>query len=222
MRGIPVLLNEGNSVFRLSDFTDGAGYGGASSYASGDKTRGLRRLYRRFAYAVSEARSGGNSFDSLQGVEQIQRDDPAAQILVIGAGETTYSGNVTYTDVAFAKHVDCICDAHDLPFPDASFDAVLACSILEHVVDPQRCVHEIERVLRPAGYVYAVTPFLQPVHMKGYDFTRFTPLGHRRLFRQFDDIKSGMDSGPERPQPLFCATSSSAFPTGISCSRSCD
>jgi hypothetical protein len=42
----------------------------------------------------------------------------------------------------------------------------------------------------------AVTPFLQPVHMGAYDFTRFTYLRHRRLFRHFDDIQSGMCGGP--------------------------
>lgn len=29
-----------------------------------------------------------------------------------------------------------------------------------------------------------------------YDFSRFTYLGHRRLFRQFDDVQSGMCGGP--------------------------
>jgi hypothetical protein len=42
----------------------------------------------------------------------------------------------------------------------------------------------------------AVTPFLQPVHMGAYDFTRFTYLGHRRLFRFYDDVQSGMCGGP--------------------------
>ena len=74
-------------------------------------------------------------------------------------------------------------NAETLPFPDASFDLVIAVAVLEHVADPFRCVAEMRRVLAPSGHVYAVTPFLQPVHMGAYDFTRFTPIGHRRLFR---------------------------------------
>jgi hypothetical protein len=64
------------------------------------------------------------------------------------------------------------------------------------VCDPQRCVAEIWRVLKPGGFVWSVTPFLQPVHMGAYDFTRFTHLGHRRLFRCFDEVGSGMRGGP--------------------------
>jgi hypothetical protein len=52
------------------------------------------------------------------------------------------------------------------------------------------------RILKPGGFVLANTPFLQPVHMGAYDFTRFTRLGHRRLFRNFDEIASGVSGGP--------------------------
>jgi hypothetical protein len=68
--------------------------------------------------------------------------------------------------------------------------------VLEHVADPCRCVAEIWRVLGEEGLVYAETPFMQQVHLGAYDFTRFTHLGHRRLFRQFDQISSGVTCGP--------------------------
>jgi hypothetical protein len=35
---------------------------------------------------------------------------------------------------------------------------------------------------------------MQQVHLGKYDFTRFTHLGHRRLFRDFDEIESGQVS----------------------------
>lgn len=45
-------------------------------------------------------------------------------------------------------------DACALPFPDASFDAVCAMDLLEHVTEPARLVAEAGRVLRPGGVFF--------------------------------------------------------------------
>jgi SAM-dependent methyltransferase len=100
------------------------------------------------------------------------------------------------SDVSFGPRTSLICDAHDIPFEDRSFDGVIAQAVLEHVVDPYRCCEEIHRVLKEDGVVYAETPFMQQVHGAPYDFTRFTDLGHRRLFRRFEEIDSGAVCGP--------------------------
>ena len=42
-------------------------------------------------------------------------------------------------------------DAYRLPFPDASFDKVVAAEVLEHLQDDGRAFAELERVLRPGG-----------------------------------------------------------------------
>lgn len=195
--GIPVLLNESNSVFRISDYMSArTAYGGASSYAGSlDRRSGLRQLYRRVMFRLNEAPPPTQNYDVRDAVKHILNIEPAAKILVVGAGDTSLGGDVTYTDVAFGRNVACIADAHDLPFEGGEFDACIVCAVLEHVADPYRCVDEIIRVLRHAGYVYAETPFMQPVHMRQHDFTRFTQLGHRRLFRQFDEIQSGICGG---------------------------
>jgi SAM-dependent methyltransferase len=49
------------------------------------------------------------------------------------------------------------CDAQDLPFPDASFDVVVANHMLYHVPEPTRAVAEFARVLRPEGVLLAAT-----------------------------------------------------------------
>lgn len=100
------------------------------------------------------------------------------------------------TDVVIGPRTHVLCDAHDLPFVDGSFDAVVCQAVLGSVVNPERVVAEIHRVLRTDGIVYSETNFLQGVCMGRYDFTRHTHLGHRRLFREFDEISSGVQCGP--------------------------
>lgn len=45
------------------------------------------------------------------------------------------------------------------PYPDASFDVILCCEILEHLVaDPTHMLVEIHRILKPGGSVLITTP----------------------------------------------------------------
>lgn len=199
VNNVPVLINDNNSVFAISDYLSSDSYGGASYGSESEKSSGIRFLYRRFAHAISETgikRSHLGAEDAIAKLcsESTQRP----KILVIGSGDVRYSdaGDFSYSDVAITKGVSLIADAHDLPFANNTFDLVVAVAVLEHVANPQRVVEEIWRVLKPRGYVYAVTPFLQPVHMGAYDFTRFTHLGHRRLFRMFSEEASGLALGP--------------------------
>ena len=43
--------------------------------------------------------------------------------------------------------------AYELPFPDASFDAVFSHALLEHLREPERALREFLRVVRPGGKV---------------------------------------------------------------------
>jgi ubiquinone/menaquinone biosynthesis C-methylase UbiE len=62
-------------------------------------------------------------------------------------------------------------DATALPFPGDSFDSVVSCLMLHHIIDWERAVAEVARVLRPGGTFV------------GYDLTR-TPLAN--LFHRLD------------------------------------
>jgi SAM-dependent methyltransferase len=131
--------------------------------------------------------------------------DPA-HLLVIGAGQqqawlralfARYPNvHVTCCDVDARAAVDLFCDAHELPFQDATFHGVLATAVLEHVLYPERVVAEMGRVLANGGAVYSEIPFMQQVHEGAYDFTRYTLSGHRRLFNQFEELASGVVAGP--------------------------
>jgi SAM-dependent methyltransferase/uncharacterized protein YbaR (Trm112 family) len=196
--GVPVLIADENSVFAIADYMEGAGYAGPSYGREGDAARGWRRGYRRLARWLADAPSSIRHPDEADAMAHVAALRPDPRVLVIGSGGLRLGGpedRVLHTDVAFGPGVDAIADAHDLPFEDGAFDLVIANAVLEHVADPQRCVAEIHRVLDRGGHVYAVTPFLQPVHMGAHDFTRFTPIGHRRLFRHFDEVGAGVALG---------------------------
>lgn len=128
-----------------------------------------------------------------------------ARLLVIGAGSSSPEVaalaadprvELVATDVQPGTDVSVICDAHELPFADGTMDGVMSQWVLEHVVDPERVVREIHRVLKPDGIVYSEVPFMQQVHFGRFDFNRWSPSGHRRLYRWFDEISMSIISGP--------------------------
>lgn len=71
-------------------------------------------------------------------------------------------------------------NALQLPFPDASFDAVCAMDFLEHVEDPARAIAQAARVLRPGGLFFFHTfnrhPLAWLIVIKGVEwFVANTP-----------------------------------------------
>lgn len=185
----PILIHEANSVFRTSDIQ-------TFSFMGMDREPSLgRRLLPTPDSNVASKRN----YKTLA-----QQLPPGACILVIGAAngglgtEAICNANfkIINSDVWPGAVVDIIFDAHDIPFADATFDCVIAQAVLEHVADPFRCAGETQRVLKPEGVVYSETPFMQQVHGAEHDFCRFTYLGHRRLFRFFSEIDSGIVAGP--------------------------
>ena len=51
-----------------------------------------------------------------------------------------------------------LAEAERLPFPDASFAAVLAPDVIEHVADPERAIEEMGRVLQHGAPLFLATP----------------------------------------------------------------
>jgi 2-polyprenyl-3-methyl-5-hydroxy-6-metoxy-1,4-benzoquinol methylase len=58
----------------------------------------------------------------------------------------------------------------EIPASDASFDTVISCETIEHVVEPLKALREIHRVLRPGGRLLLTTPnYLGPMGLyRGY------------------------------------------------------
>ena len=194
VRGIPILIDESKSVFRIQEIIDGGSF-----FAKRPPL--VKQLEQLFPKSVLHPKSAVN----CEWLRELLCVREAPRVLIVGAGKRgegterlmqTESIEFIETDVGLNGATALVCDGHDLPFPDKYFDAVIMQAVLEHVVDPFRCVAEAHRVLKTDGFVYAETPFMQQVHGGRYDFLRFTHLGHRRLFRAFSEIDSGAVCGP--------------------------
>ena len=105
-------------------------------------------------------------------------------LLDCGAGRrNVYYSNVVNLEIVPYDTTDVLGVGEELPFQDASFDAVLSFSVLEHVRDPFRCAREVIRVLKPGGELLCAAPFLQPLH--GYPGHYFN-MSHQGLQSLFE------------------------------------
>lgn len=188
---IPILIDDKASVFAIDDYVN------VDRTTLKPKSLWERQLINLIP-SIHLNLKGKQNYREF--VALLQQRHLRPKVLIVGSSirgrgmEPLFANpalELVETDVAFGADVSIICDAHSLPFADDSFDGVVIQAVLEHVVDPHQCVAEVHRVLKPEGLVYAETPFMQQVHLGRYDFTRFTHLGHRRLFRNFAEVASG-------------------------------
>lgn len=77
-------------------------------------------------------------------------------------------------------------DAYRLPFPDASFDKVVAAEVLEHLPDDARAFAELERVLKPGGKLAVTVPryFPEKVCWALSDAYHEVEGGHVRIYKR--------------------------------------
>ena len=101
--------------------------------------------------------------------------------LNLGAGSDVKQGYVNL-DINAGQGIDVV---HDLnifpyPFPDNSFDEILAYSILEHVDDLMKTMAELHRILKPGGRLDVIVPHYNgpiawgnPTHVRTFTYESF-------------------------------------------------
>ena len=150
----------------------------------------------------------GENYFSRKNYEYLKNRLTSNQRVLVLGGGTKGDGSKSFysrckdlniildvVDIYNSPECTVIADAHYLPYKNNFFDFIIVQAVLEHVAFPNVVVDEIWRVMKLGGIVYSEIPFMQNVHEGPYDFTRFTHSGHRLLFREFNEIKSGSHQG---------------------------
>ena len=200
VNGVPILIDESKSLFDTEVLL------------VPPATKGVARNWKTTIRSVIPGiTENAGAADRIRRFLKLLDGIETPHILIVGGGEVgagleEFIDDARYVftelDVYWGDRVNVLADAHSLPFEAATFDAIICQAVLEHVVNPTRCVEEMWRVLKPGGRIFLDLPFLWPVHMGAYDYTRFTLTGLRLLARGFDEVESGVSAGPAQTLAL--------------------
>jgi SAM-dependent methyltransferase len=189
--GRPVLLDESRSIFSNAEVL----------------ARTDRRLFSDVKGLKSHLRKllpAGAWEEKTAGLKKhIDRLPQNALVVVIGCGftgktfrEMFRNARLLLSDVTLQGDADIVCAGECLPLPADSVDLVVIDQVLEHTLNPLDVVEEIHRCLKSGGMVFSGVPFYYPNHGFPFDFQRFTPLGHRLLYRKFRQLELRLTGGP--------------------------
>jgi SAM-dependent methyltransferase len=119
---------------------------------------------------------------------------PESLVLDAGAGDCRYrplfaGRRYVAIDAAVGKGLqyaglDVLGDLEVLPFREKTFDAACCMNVLEHVRQPEACLREIHRVLKPEGIIYVMVPLFAREHQAPHDYFRYTSYGIRYLLER--------------------------------------
>lgn len=149
----------------LSVAIDGANAGELDAYAREDCDRFLYTLDLVPQGPVDLLEIGANPYFMSLLLHRFRPKAVATRVNYFGGPVAWASQTVVATglDGASSTHqfdyVNANLEAHRLPLDNDSFDVVLYCEVLEHMVeDPVRSLLELKRLLRPGGALILTTP----------------------------------------------------------------
>ena len=127
-------------------------------YETGMRTNILQKIWHTWKWKTLEGLLDGVSGNILDigcagGMltAKMQQELPQAHL----TGIDLYKKAIAYAKKKYPHIQFIIGDAHKLPFPPSTFEAVIATESLEHLHDPKKTVMEIYRVLKSKGMFIA-------------------------------------------------------------------
>ena len=130
------------------------------------------------------AGGGRHAFEAMRlgaivtAVDAAEIKDASAMMVAVAEEAAPDSGMGTGTAA--------VGDALALPFPDGSFDRVIAAEVLEHIPEDRAAMAELARVLRPGGTMAVTVPRWYPelINWVLSEDYHLTPGGHCRIYRR--------------------------------------
>ena len=80
----------------------------------------------------------------------------------------------------------CDLNRDELPWPENTFDCVVCCEVIEHIVDTDRLLSELKRVLKPGGVLVLSTPNLASALNRVFVLLGWQPLSTEVSTRRSD------------------------------------
>lgn len=156
-----------------------------------------------------------NESARVEWIEKTLKRIPAGlTILDAGAGECQFKKfctHLNYVAQDFAQYegtgeiglqtgtwdnskLDIVSDITNIPRPDASFDAIMCTEVLEHVPDAVAALTELNRLLKPGGFLLITAPFASLTHFAPYHFaTGFNQFFYDHHLNKFAIIDKQMN-----------------------------
>ena len=127
----------------------------------------------------------------------------SGHLLDIGCGQKPYKPLLTSSQSSVTKYIgldlednpihknkpDITWKDGKIPLDDGIIDCAIATEVFEHCPDPKKVMNEINRVLKPGGFLFFTVPFLWPLHEVPFDEYRYTPFSLKRIL-----IESGFSN----------------------------
>lgn len=159
---------------------------------------GIKEFFKRwpvFYYFVYDY-LGPLHFGGLSAQAFLKKYPPTGSCFNLGSGTRIIASNVTNVDSSAYSNVDIVADIMALPIGNGEVSSIICTEVLEHIRKPELAVAEMKRILKQGGYAYVTVPFLYPYHASPDDYIRWTHMGLRDLFSDFEVVELGVRSGP--------------------------